>query len=96
MSLTMPRWSAARVALQTFEIATEWPFDPTRLPRVATDETERLDLTALPLVTIDGESARDFDDAVFAERRSRDAKQKEDEAEHRRSVEDAAKRLRFD
>jgi ribonuclease R len=28
---------------------------------------ERLDLRAVPLVTIDGEDARDFDDAVFAE-----------------------------
>src|SRR5262249_31097717 len=28
----------------------------------------RVDLTALPLVTIDGETARDFDDAVYCER----------------------------
>jgi len=28
---------------------------------------DRADLTALPLVTIDGETARDFDDAVYAE-----------------------------
>ena len=28
----------------------------------------RRDLTALPLVTIDGEDARDFDDAVYVER----------------------------
>jgi ribonuclease R len=27
----------------------------------------RVDLTQLPLVTIDGEDARDFDDAVYAE-----------------------------
>jgi len=31
----------------------------------------REDLTALPLVTIDGETARDFDDAVFCERQGR-------------------------
>ena len=30
---------------------------------------DRLDLRGMPLVTIDGEDARDFDDAVFAERR---------------------------
>src|SRR5690606_10065851 len=28
---------------------------------------ERIDLRQIPLVTIDGEDARDFDDAVFAE-----------------------------
>ncbi len=32
------------------------------------DKLGRRDLTALPLVTIDGEDARDFDDAVFVER----------------------------
>lgn len=31
------------------------------------DEKGRLDLRALPLITIDGETARDFDDAVWAE-----------------------------
>ncbi len=35
------------------------------------DKTARADLTALPLVTIDGETARDFDDAVFAEGKGR-------------------------
>ena len=32
----------------------------------ATDARERVDLTDVPLVTIDGEDARDFDDAVYA------------------------------
>jgi ribonuclease R len=32
------------------------------------DRKARLDLTALPLVTIDGETAKDFDDAVYCER----------------------------
>jgi len=33
----------------------------------ASDRKDRVDLTALPLVTIDGETARDFDDAVYCE-----------------------------
>ncbi|MFN0301816.1 MAG: ribonuclease R [Burkholderiales bacterium] len=35
------------------------------------ERSGRVDLTATPLVTIDGETARDFDDAVFAERDGR-------------------------
>ncbi len=40
-----------------------------RLPDAVTDEDRRgrTDLTHLPLVTIDGESAKDFDDAVYCE-----------------------------
>jgi len=34
----------------------------------AADRKDRVDLTGLPLVTIDGETARDFDDAVYCER----------------------------
>ncbi|MBU6501498.1 MAG: ribonuclease R [Burkholderiales bacterium] len=33
----------------------------------ASDKTHRVDLTDVPLVTIDGEDARDFDDAVYCE-----------------------------
>lgn len=33
------------------------------------DKRDRLDLRDMPLVTIDGEDARDFDDAVYCERR---------------------------
>ena len=41
-----------------------------RLPHEvrAADHKGRIDLTALPLVTIDGETAKDFDDAVWCER----------------------------
>ncbi len=35
------------------------------------DRKGRVDLTALPLVTIDGETAKDFDDAVFCERKGK-------------------------
>jgi ribonuclease R len=44
-----------------------------RLPEsIRKSETqERADLTDLPLVTIDGETARDFDDAVFAEKKEK-------------------------
>jgi ribonuclease R len=35
------------------------------------DWKDREDLTGLPLVTIDGETARDFDDAVYCERRGK-------------------------
>ncbi|HSD21606.1 MAG TPA: ribonuclease R [Anaeromyxobacter sp.] len=49
--------------------------DPVRAEAEATpdhvraeDRERRRDLTALPLVTIDGEDARDFDDAVYVER----------------------------
>jgi ribonuclease R len=34
---------------------------------LASDLTERVDLRDVPLVTIDGEDARDFDDAVYCE-----------------------------
>ncbi|MBF0804715.1 MULTISPECIES: ribonuclease R [unclassified Neisseria] len=40
--------------------------------RVLPQDTEgRVDLRSLPLVTIDGETARDFDDAVYAEKQGR-------------------------
>lgn len=58
------------------EYGLPYEFDPQAIDE-ATHFTEpnpaqfsnRVDLTSLPLVTIDGEDARDFDDAVFAEKR---------------------------
>jgi ribonuclease R len=40
-----------------------------KIPKLvqAADYKDRIDLRELPLITIDGETARDFDDAVFAE-----------------------------
>lgn len=62
------------IAIRKYGIPHEWPEEvereAQRVPdRVAPDEAgERLDLRPLPLVTIDGEDAKDFDDAVFARR----------------------------
>jgi ribonuclease R len=44
-----------------------------RLPNEvrAADRRDRIDLSALPLVTIDGETAKDFDDAVYCERKGK-------------------------
>ena len=61
--------SVSLVCIHTHDI-------PTEFPQPALDQAEaagpvtlgtREDLRAIPLLTIDGEDARDFDDAVFAE-----------------------------
>ena len=41
------------------------------IPDNVTEVKSRVDLRATPLITIDGEDARDFDDAVFCEEKSR-------------------------
>ena len=64
------------IALRNFEIPHIWPADVEQqvagmTPEVAeADKLDRVDLRDLPLVTIDGEDAKDFDDAVFAQKRA--------------------------
>ena len=64
---------AARFAILRHDLPQEFPpavlqaanqFDPEVRPA---DRADREDLRELPLVTIDGEDAKDFDDAVYAE-----------------------------
>ncbi len=61
------------VAMRSYDLPHEWPEavlrEAKRLkPEVSEkDKEKRLDLRELPFVTIDGEDARDFDDAVYAE-----------------------------
>jgi len=66
---------AAETLLAIHAVPCEWPEAALRAAqRLPTSvqparHAERRDLMALPLVTIDGETARDFDDAVYAETR---------------------------
>ncbi|MGL5741129.1 MAG: ribonuclease R [Legionella sp.] len=60
-----------QVALYAHAIPFEWPADVrtevAKIPQQVTDEQikGRTDLRTLPFVTIDGEDAKDFDDAVY-------------------------------
>jgi ribonuclease R len=56
-----------------FEFSKEALRQAKRLPTEVrpADRKDRVDLTAFPLVTIDGETAKDFDDAVWCERKGR-------------------------
>ncbi|MBC3251489.1 ribonuclease R [Serratia fonticola] len=66
---------AVDIALRTHEIPHTWPPQVEKqvadlseqVPEVA--KKGRVDLRHLPLVTIDGEDARDFDDAVYCEKK---------------------------
>lgn len=66
---------AIETAIHSHSLPCEWPEDVEReAAAIATEVAEheiedREDLRRLPLVTIDGEDARDFDDAVYAERK---------------------------
>jgi ribonuclease R len=61
------------MALRTFDIPHEWPKGITKQIETLSESVPedakagRIDLRQLPLVTIDGEDARDFDDAVYCE-----------------------------
>lgn len=61
------------MALRTFDIPHDWPKAVSKQVSHLTEDVpeeakqNRIDLRQLPLVTIDGEDARDFDDAVFCE-----------------------------
>ncbi len=63
------------IAIRNFEIPHVWPeavdkeAAALRPEVLAADKEGRVDLRNLPLVTIDGEDARDFDDAVYCEKR---------------------------
>lgn len=62
------------VAIRKFELPNEWPQAVIQeAGQYGTQVSEdakmgRVDIRSLPLVTIDGEDARDFDDAIFCER----------------------------
>lgn len=61
------------VAIRSYSIPFEWPAAVEQAvkllkPEVSeADKQQRIDIRHLPLVTIDGEDARDFDDAVYCE-----------------------------
>lgn len=64
------------IALRNHDIPHVWPEGVEKQVRQFSEEVPeeakigRVDLRGLPLVTIDGESARDFDDAVFCQKES--------------------------
>jgi len=64
---------AIDTAISSAQIPHEWPTQvdqaAAKLPKSVDpgSHSDRVDLTTCPLVTIDGETARDYDDAVFAE-----------------------------
>lgn len=70
---------AVDMALRTHEIPYEWPPEVeaqvSGLKEEVPEEAKagRVDLRDLPLMTIDGEDARDFDDAVFCEKNVEEA-----------------------
>ncbi|MBB4267293.1 ribonuclease R [Roseospira visakhapatnamensis] len=67
--MTNPR-AVSLICIHTHGIPTDWPPEAEDRARAAGPvalEGGREDIRSVPLVTIDGEDARDFDDAVWAE-----------------------------
>ncbi|RJG47955.1 ribonuclease R [Motilimonas pumila] len=64
------------IALRTHDIPHSWPDGLEKELKIFGDavpehaKQDRVDLRDLPLVTIDGEDARDFDDAVYCEKKA--------------------------
>lgn len=64
-----------KVAIRNHELPHTWPsavdFEVAKFPAHLTDEmlAGRIDLQDLPFVTIDGEDAKDFDDAIYCKAR---------------------------
>jgi ribonuclease R len=63
------------VSIRNYAIPHQWndavKAETDAIPDHVTDKDFRVDLRALPLVTIDGEDARDFDDAVYCQPKPR-------------------------
>jgi len=65
---------AISTTIENYDIPLTWPDDLEQSVNSIRGEISkaeyetRMDLTSLPFVTIDGETAKDFDDAVYAER----------------------------
>lgn len=61
------------IALRNYDIPHQWPDAVAKFAKKLSkevkeeDKLDRVDLRHVPLVTIDGESSRDFDDAVYCE-----------------------------